>query len=73
MSYARAMAKPYSLTPPGPSLRRASPTYEQPRASAPSKNFKWAPGFEQNQAPMGDVPLPNLPPTNVGPKPFRVA
>lgn len=56
------MSKPYRLgVAPLPSLRRASPTYEQPNVNAPVRGLHITPGFEQNQAPMGDPQLPNLP------------
>jgi hypothetical protein len=56
------MSKPYRLgVSPLPSLRRASPTYEQPNANAPTRGLCITPGFEMNQAPLGDEPLPNLP------------
>lgn len=54
-----------------PSPRRAASNYQAPTPAAASKSFKWAPGFEQNQAPQGSTALPNLPVDN-GIKPFRV-
>ena len=53
-------------------MRRASPTYVEPNPRAPSNNFKWAPGIDQQQAPTQDVQLPNLPQVNVPPKTYRL-
>lgn len=67
------MSKPFQLgVSPAPSLRRASPTYEDPTGKTSSRNFKWTPGINQNQAPLGDVPLPNFPAVGDQSKPFRV-
>ena len=62
--------KPYRLGQVSPSPRKASATYEQPNPRAPRPGLKIAVGFEQNNAPQGSTPLPNLP-VKREPPPFR--